>query len=447
MNIPNEITKIVGALGAILVLASCHTTTAQVAFVPGAKGKYAFGKAYYIPPETTTEESGYFGLCEGKNGKIYIGTAAYGRNAYLVEFDPATEKMRVVIDVHKVLGLPLQPTGYAAQAKIHTRNFVGASGTIYVGTKQGYVTAAEKNSGNTSRYVGGYVLTYDPETDIAKSLGMPMPFGDPRLPDNATEGEGVIDVVADEERGLIYVITCEHQYWMVYDVNQPEKGYRQLGPTLRDQPNTLIDKRGRATAITVDYKIARFDPQTDETTIDALLVDGVPFLEVVGDGNVHPDWRLAKDGKTAYLQTLNDPRLFVIDLSGKVGRPVNAVSLGPRIIGNNPDSRSSLSIGEGGRVYSLTKIDNTTGVGGGHLHHLTRYDPQQRTMTDLGPIAVSNPDFFDFTGGKPWTHGFHTLPGDVLSPLHHILAMIVARDGTVYCTILYPFTLLQIPPQ
>ncbi|MFM2096852.1 MAG: hypothetical protein RIS70_3976, partial [Planctomycetota bacterium] len=47
-------------------------------------------KAFYIPPETTTEESGYFSLCEGRNGKIYIGTAAYGRNAFLVEFDPAT---------------------------------------------------------------------------------------------------------------------------------------------------------------------------------------------------------------------------------------------------------------------------------------------------------------------------------------------------------------------
>ena len=82
--------------------------------------KYLWAKAYHVPPETTTEESGYFSLCEGKNGKIYIGTAAYGRNAYLVEFDPATEKMRIVVDAHKVADLPLEPTGYAAQSKIHT---------------------------------------------------------------------------------------------------------------------------------------------------------------------------------------------------------------------------------------------------------------------------------------------------------------------------------------
>src|SRR3954453_16279342 len=75
--------------------------------------KYLWAKAYHIPPETTTEESGYFSLCEGKNGRIYIGTAAYGRNSYLVEFDPAAERMRVVLDTHRLVGLPAEPTGYA----------------------------------------------------------------------------------------------------------------------------------------------------------------------------------------------------------------------------------------------------------------------------------------------------------------------------------------------
>src|SRR5690348_15187653 len=60
--------------------------------------RYVQAKAFHIPPETTTEESGYFSLCEGRNGKIYVGTAAYGRNSYLVEFDPATERMRIVLD-------------------------------------------------------------------------------------------------------------------------------------------------------------------------------------------------------------------------------------------------------------------------------------------------------------------------------------------------------------
>ena len=35
---------------------------------------YVQAKAFHIPPQTNTEESGYFSLCEGRNGKIYVGT-------------------------------------------------------------------------------------------------------------------------------------------------------------------------------------------------------------------------------------------------------------------------------------------------------------------------------------------------------------------------------------
>src|SRR3954467_4179834 len=270
---------------AVLLLAQPIARSAEPAAAPKqppASLKYLVAKAYHIPPETTTEESGYFSLCEGKNGRIYVGCAAYGRNSYLVEFDPKTEKMRIVLDTHKLVGLPLEPTGYAAQSKIHTRNFVGPSGKIYVGSKQGYPTAQEKATGQVATYRGGFVMTYDPATGKAVNLGMPMSLDDKRQPAGAKEGEGVIDVTADEDRGLLYVITCEHQHWMLFDTRHPEKGYRDLGPTLRDQPNTLIDKQGRATAITQDYQVARYDPTNDKVTVDSLLVDGKPFLEVVG---------------------------------------------------------------------------------------------------------------------------------------------------------------------
>jgi hypothetical protein len=370
-----------------------------------------------------------------------------------VEFDPATEKMKIVLDTHKLVGLPLEPTGYAAQSKLHTRNFVGPSGIIYVGSKQGYPTAQEKKNAKISTYRGGYVMTYNPATGEAKNLGMPMPLDDPRVPIHHLEGEGVIDVTADEERGLIYVITCEHQHWMLYDQKHPEKGYRDLGVTLRDQPNTLVDKRGRATAITKDYQVARYDPATDKTSVDDLLVDGKPFREVVGPEAIHPDWRLAPDGSAAYLQLLNDLRMFRVDLGGDAGKPAMAQSLGNRIEGKHPDSRGSISVGPDGRVYSVVRIDNDTGSGTGYLHHLIRYDPANRAMSDLGIFAVENPDFFDFKGPQAKNpdgslrprHGFHTLPDGTLTPLHVIMAMIVAHDGTIYATTIYPFTLLKIP--
>lgn len=416
--------------------------------------RYVEAKAFHIPPETTTEESGYFSLCEGQNGKIYIGTAAYGRNSYLVEFDPASEKMRIVLDTHKLVGLPLSPTGYAAQSKLHTRNFVGPSGKIYVGSKQGYPTAAEREALNRGEtipvYRGGYVMTYDPASGNAENLGMPMPLTEEQMAVGKKEGEGVIDVMADESRGLIYVITCEEQHWMLYNVKT--KTYRELGPILRDQPNTLIDAKGRGTAITKDYQIARYDPATGKVSVDPLLVEGQPFAEFVGKDRVHPDWRITPDGKTAYLQLLNDLRMFRVDMTGQVGQPVIATNLGNRIQGEHPDSRGSISIGPDDRVYSAIRIDNKTGFGAGYLHHLVRHDPAAGGMEDLGVFAVKNPDFFDFAAGpgknpdgspRP-VHGFHTLPDGTLTPLHVIMALIVARDGTIYATTIYPFTLLRI---
>ena len=97
------------------------------------KGKKVLpSKAYRIPKETVSEESGYFSIIEGKNSKLYIGTAKYGSNAYLVEFDPSKETMRIAVDAQKEIGTSVK--GFAAQAKIHTRNNVGSSGKIYFGT-------------------------------------------------------------------------------------------------------------------------------------------------------------------------------------------------------------------------------------------------------------------------------------------------------------------------
>lgn len=149
---------------------------------------------------------------------------------------------------------------------------------------------------------------------------------------------------------------------------------------------------------------------------------------------------------------LNDLRMFRVDLSSPTGQPVEAVNLGNRLEGKNPDSRGSLCLGPDGRVYSAMRIDNSTGFGKGYLHHLVRHDPLKSSMEDLGVIAIKNPDFFDFAAGPPENangtkrpiHGYHTLPDGTLTPLHVILAQIVTRDGTIYATVLAPFTLIKI---
>lgn len=388
--------------------------------------KYVYGKAYHVLPGTHNNESGYFSLCEGLDGKIYIGTAKYNENSYLVEFDPYTEKQKIVIDTHKVCGI--EAKGYAAQAKIHTKNFVGQSGKIYIGSKQGY-----RVSGDTSEYPGGYVMVYDPATQKPECLGMPYP------------GEGVIDVVADEERGLIYVVTCENQHWMLYDMKT--KKYRELGPLLLPYATTLIDKNGRAHSITKDFEIATYDPVNEKVTVRPVIIDGKKFSKPQEKGYAICTWVLAQDKKTAYMTMISFPELYRLDLLSS-GSALKAKNLGKMINGKNPDSRGSLCIHPDGNIYCLWRINNDTGFGSGYLHHLIRYNPKKNKMEDMGILAVKNPDYFEFNfpdgKPKPFTHGFYRLPDGTLTPLHVHMAMIAARDGTLYATILYPFTLIKI---
>jgi hypothetical protein len=385
---------------------------------------YLRGTAYHVMPGTHTDESGYFSLCEGLDGSIYVGTAAYNRNAYLVEYNPATDRQRIVIDTNKLCGLTA--TGYAAQAKIHTKNFVGPSGKIYVGSKQGY-----RSQGDTSEYPGGYVMTYDPRNMQAENLGMPYPT------------EGVADVVADEVRGLLYVVTCENQHWMLYSMK--DKTYRELGPLLVSYATTLIDAKGRAHVITKDFQLATYDPATDRVSIRPVFV-GDARWEPPAKGYPIPIWSQALDGRTAYAILLNDPTLLRFDLLDD-GPRATAADLGKMIDGKGPDSRSGLAIAPDGRIYALVSIKNETGFGAASLHHLVRYDPKKKKHEDLGVPAVTNPDFFPWKDGAgkllSWSHGYQTLPDGTLTPLYN-QGMVVTADNTVYATFLYPFTLLRI---
>ncbi len=409
----------------ILALLSVFAATGQQQSHT-APFKYVYAKAYHVLPGTHNNESGYFSLCEGLDGKIYIGTAKYNENSYLVEFDPYTESQKIVIDTHRVCGL--NATGYAAQAKIHTKNFVGSSGKIYVGSKQGY-----RSPGDTSEYPGGYVMAYDPRTQKAESLGMPYP------------GEGVIDVVADEQRHLIYVVTCENQHWMLYD--EATKKYRDLGVLLLPYATTIIDKNGRAHAITNDLKIATYDPAKDTISIRPVIAGRKILTKPQGKGYAICFWVPGPDGKTAYMTMLSWPDLYEIDL-GSSGNTVRAKHLGKMIEGKNPDSRGSLCLHPDGNIYCLWRIDNDTGFGSGYLHHLVRYNVKKKKMEDLGVIAVKNPSFYQFQNpdGTPkvFSHGFHKLPDGTLTILGVHMAMIACRDGTLYATTLYPFTLLKI---
>ncbi|HZP81061.1 MAG TPA: hypothetical protein VFB21_05460, partial [Chthonomonadaceae bacterium] len=268
-----------------------------------AASSWLWTTAYAIPKETTSEESGYFSIVAGKNGRLYIGTAKYRQNAYLVEFDPKSKRMRVVVDAQREIGTTA--TGFAAQAKIHTRNNVGASGKIYFGTKQGYPQAEEKRTD----YPGGYPMVYDPATGRTRVYPIPIPH------------QGIISILPDESRGIAYLSTCsderpiESSHFMILDLARGT--YRDLLDCRHMFAFLVLDHLGRAYHPILGGEIARYDPRTDRLERLKQTIDGKPptAASLLALPESHPiNWEVSPDHKTLYAVAMSGNQLYAYDL-------------------------------------------------------------------------------------------------------------------------------------
>jgi sugar lactone lactonase YvrE len=384
------------------------------------------GTATKLPSEYTNQESGYFSIVEGHNGRLYIGSAKYGVNAYLLEFDPATRTTRMVMDVHRVIGS--NATGFAAQAKIHTRNNVGASGTIYVGSKQGYPEKGETRD----LYKGGYVLTYNPANGKSEHLGIPK------------AGHGVISVTPDESRGLVYVSTCsddrpiDHSHFMVLDLKTRE--YRDLGDLEIAYAFIVLDHRGRAYHPKRGGTVVRYDPATRKTEDLSVTIDGRPAGKPFTADQVILNWDTTRDGKTLYCVEMTTNQLFAFNLDAG-GASLAGRSLG-KLLGAPATDCRAMCVGPDGRVWMAVTEPRRSG---GPVCHLVSYSPGDRAPRDHGTIVVRNPDFTTFTGPdgkpKPWHHTMRKEPDGALAPWQP-MGVCAANDGSVYVMTIAPFTLL-----
>jgi sugar lactone lactonase YvrE len=417
----------------------CGTVPCYIAFIlatpaPAAEPapRWLLGTAYKIPSRYTNQESGYFSIVEGQNGRLYIGAAKYGVDAYLIEFDPKTAAMRMVVDVHKVIGSDAK--GFAAQAKIHTRNNVGRSGKIYFGSKQGYPEKGEKRGD----YRGGYVLTYDPRTGKAEHFGVPWP------------GDGVISVTPDEDRGVAYLSTCsddrpvDHTHFMVLDL--AKRTYRDLGDMEHAYAFVVLDHKGRAYHPVRGGKVARYDPASGKLEKLDVTVDGAPPPASFIKGEAVLNWEVSPDRKTLYAVEMSTNGLFAFDLTAP-GKSVPGRRLGVLLPGVKATDCRALCVGPDGRAWAAV---TEQGRPDAPRLHLVSYRPGERAPHDHGPVGIANPDFTRFTDDKgkplPWHHTVFKAPDGTLSPWVP-MGVCAAADGSVYVTTVAPFTLLRFGPE
>ncbi len=400
--------------------------------------------AHAIPKETTSEGSGYFSIIEGKNGRIYVGTAKYRENAYLVEFDPATKSMRIVVDAMAEIrrAFPDRPdgsaTGFAAQAKIHTRNNAGESGKIYFATKQGYPKDAEKRED----YRGGYPMVYDPAGGTTRVYDIPIPR------------HGVIGITPDESRGVAYISTCsderpiESAHFLILDLASGT--YRDLLDCRHMYAFIVLDRLGRAYHPVLGGEIARYDSAVGRLERLKQTIDGGPPAaeSLLAHPESHPiNWDATRDGRTLYAVAMSGNRLFSYRLDGE-GSTLAGSSLGKLLSTAKGTDCRAMCVGPRGRVWAAV-TGSFEGESDAALH-LVSYATGDAAPHDHGAMTVENPDYTQFVGpdGKPLPshHGIKKRADGATVPLYP-MGVCEARDGTVYVTVIYPYTLLEMKPK
>jgi hypothetical protein len=420
----------------VCVLASKPASAAEPAPLPPPEA-WLKSTAYCIPKETATEGEGYFAIVEGLNGRLYIGTHANAVNSWLVEFDPASAAMNIVVDAHRAIGQDLK--GFASQSKIHTRGNTGASGKIYFGTKQGYAASGE----TYKDYPGGYPMVYDPATGETKVYPIPVPH------------QGIISVTPDESRGIAYISTCadgqpgphESAHFMILDL---EKGtYRDLIDSEHIFAFIVIDHRGRAYHPLRGGDIARYDPETDKLERLRHLIDGQsPTPEShSADPEGHPiNWDINPERTMLYSAPMSANQLYAYDLTQE-GDTLHGRSLGTLVPGATATDCRAMCVGPTGEVW-VAVTESRPEVG--DFLHLVSYKPGDPAPRDRGPVSIVNPDFTEFTGAEgkplPFHGGFLKLPNGLTTTRYVILGVCQGRDGAVNILALHPYSVLRIEP-
>ena len=179
------------------------------------QGKYilsGFGKG----------KGNYNGIHYASNGMIYYflctGHLDYG--AHMYSFNPETEEVKFIADMAEICDEKDQES--ILQSKVHTRIFE-YKGKIYFGTHTDHLSENYEKveiigtpPPGYKPYPGGHLLSYDLETGQFVDLGI------------VPSKEGVLAMVMDTTKGIIYGTTWPTGYVFAYKVETKEM--RDLGP-------------------------------------------------------------------------------------------------------------------------------------------------------------------------------------------------------------------------
>jgi hypothetical protein len=155
----------------------------------------------------------YNAISAASDGKIYyvLSSQELDKGGQMYVYDPKTDTTNLLADLTDICGE--KDMKAISQGKSHVR-FYESKGKLYFATHVGYYEMIdgmerlpENEPSGFKLYPGGHIISYDLATGEFKDLAL------------APDGEGIITMEMDTERGQIYAITWAKGYFLHYDTN------------------------------------------------------------------------------------------------------------------------------------------------------------------------------------------------------------------------------------
>lgn len=193
-------------------------------------------KAYFSGFELAHDT--YNAITAASNGKIYyvLCSESYEVGGQMYAYDPAIDQTQWIADLTEICGE--KNANAIPQGKSHVR-FYENNGKLYFATHIGVYEMIEGMErlpttapNGKNLYSGGHFLSYDLATGVFEDLAI------------APEGEGILTMTIDRERGHLYGITWPLGYFIHYDISA--KALKKVG---------LVSAKGEAGIPGNDYRV------------------------------------------------------------------------------------------------------------------------------------------------------------------------------------------------
>ncbi|WP_128548471.1 hypothetical protein [Larkinella soli] len=380
----------------------------------------------------------YNAITAASDGKIYyvLCSESYEESGRMYRYDPPTDRTECLADLTEICG----ESGANAipQGKSHVR-FYESRGRLYFATHigvyqiiDGMERMPQEAPGGRALYPGGHFLSYDLQTGQFENLA------------TAPDGEGILTLTMDRERGDLYGITWPTGYFLHYrngklinrgpvsargEAGTPGADYRVLCRSM------VVDPRdGAVYYSTSEGDIFRYRPETGSLQklegVD-LRLDYFGKYDPTHPGSMGYNWRkifwyapeqvaYGVHGNSGYLFRF-DPRQETVELVERItSEPsrrsgmFDQFSYGYLGFQPGPDGETIYYLTggpiyvDGKRLKGEEQIAKGAAKGLENLHLVTFHLPT-RTYRDHGPVFY--PD-----GGRPT----------------YVNSIAVGADGTVY---------------